>query len=207
MPMIKGVIFDMDGVLVDSEPFYHSQRLEYLRRMDYTPASTIHLVGSNEPEVWEALVPGDQQMKEELLMGYHAFRRLHPTPYQQLLNPGAVDLLSELKRRGLKTAIASSSVRESVVRMIDSTGISSMIDYFISGEDCSAYKPDPEVYQRALEALGLFPDEAFAVEDSPSGISAAINAGMKVYALYGAGLDQCRATAVVNMLKELLEYL
>ncbi len=205
--MIKGVIFDMDGVLVDSEPFYHSQRLEYLRRMDYTPASTIHLVGSNEPEVWEALVPGDQQMKEELLMGYHAFRRLHPTPYQQLLNPGAVDLLSELKRRGLKTAIASSSVRESVVRMIDSTGISSMIDYFISGEDCSAYKPDPEVYQRALEALGLFPDEAFAVEDSPSGISAAINAGMKVYALYGAGLDQCRATAVVNMLKELLEYL
>ena len=205
--MIKGVIFDMDGVLVDSEPFYHSQRLEYLRRMDYTPASTIHLVGSNEPEVWEALVPGDQQMKEELLMGYHAFRRLHPTPYQQLLNPGAVDLLSELKRRGLKTASASSSVRESVVRMIDSTGISSMIDYFISGEDCSAYKPDPEVYQRALEALGLFPDEAFAVEDSPSGISAAINAGMKVYALYGAGLDQCRATAVVNMLKELLEYL
>ena len=167
MPMIKGVIFDMDGVLVDSEPFYHSQRLEYLRRMDYTPASTIHLVGSNEPEVWEALVPGDQQMKEELLMGYHAFRRLHPTPYQQLLNPGAVDLLSELKRRGLKTAIASSSVRESVVRMIDSTGISSMIDYFISGEDCSAYKPDPEVYQRALEALGLFPDEAFPPQSMP----------------------------------------
>ena len=52
--MVRGVIFDMDGVLVDTEPFYHAQRLEFLRRMDYTPGDTMHRVGSNEPVIWAA---------------------------------------------------------------------------------------------------------------------------------------------------------
>lgn len=204
--MVKGIIFDMDGVLVETEPFYHSQRLEYLRRMDYTPASTVHLVGSNEPEVWAALVP-DPILRQELLIGYHAFRHLHPTPYDKLLNPYSVELLAQLRRQGIKTGIASSSVRESVILMLEKTGIKKYIDYFISGEDCAAYKPDPEVYHKALAALELQPDEAFAVEDSAPGIAAAKNAGMKVYALHNPNLDQHEATSVVKSLDELLNYL
>ena len=81
------------------------------------------------------------------------------------------------------------------------------IDYFISGEDCTAYKPNPEVYQKALAALDLSPDEAFAVEDSAPGIAAAKNAGMKVYALHNPNLDQSGATSVLKTLDELLSYL
>lgn len=69
----------MDGVLVNTEDFYYAQRLEFLRRMDYAPENNAHLVGSNEPEIWAALVP-DPVLRQRLLMGYHAFCQLHPTP-------------------------------------------------------------------------------------------------------------------------------
>lgn len=208
--MVKGVIFDMDGVLVDSEPFYHAQRLEYLRRMDYTPVDTIHRVGSNEPEIWAALVPESEQLRKELLMGYHGFRQLHPTPYAALLNPGALELLAELRRRGIKTGIASSSVWESVDRMLETTGAGFYIDHAVSGEDCAAYKPDPEVYLKALEALELKAEETIAVEDPPAGIDAARNAGIRVYALrqhYGQPMDQSAAEAVIENLKDILNCL
>ena len=208
--MVKGVIFDMDGVLVDTEPFYHAQRLEFLRRMDYTPGDTIHRVGSNEPVIWAALVPESEQLRRELLMGYHGYRRLHPTPYAALLNPGALELLAELRLRGIKTGLASSSVWESVDRMLETTGASDFIDHAVSGEDCTAYKPDPEVYLKALSALGLTPEEAIAVEDSPTGIAAAKNAGLRVYALrqrYDQPMDQSAATAVIEQLSDILHYL
>ena len=91
--------------------------------------------------------------------------------------------------------------------MLKKNGIDEYIDYYISGEDCTAYKPNPEVYQKALAALDLKPDEAFAVEDSSPGIAAAKNAGMKVYALHNPVLDQSIATLVVKTLNELLNYL
>ena len=207
--MVRGVIFDMDGVLVDTEPFYHAQRLEYLRRMDYTPRDTVHRVGSNEPVIWAALVPESESLRQELLMGYHGFRTLHPTPYAELLNPGALELLEELRRRNIKTGIASSSVWESVDRMLETTGAGYFIDHAVSGEDCAAYKPDPEVYLKVLDALELRPEEAIAVEDSPTGIAAARNAGLRVYALQQKNLqmDQSAATAVIEQLRDILKYL
>lgn len=125
---IKGVIFDMDGVLVDTEQFYQKQRLEFLRRMDYAPANTEHLIGSNEPAVWAALVP-DISLREKLLMGYRAFRQLHPTPYAQLMNPTTPTLLQCLRTHGIKIGLASSSVRKSVDNMLFNTGIAEWIDY------------------------------------------------------------------------------
>lgn len=197
----------MDGVLVDTEPFYHRQRLEYLHRMDYIPASKEGLVGSNEPEVWQALVPGDLMLRQELLAGYYAFRHLHPTPYHELLNPQALELMVQLQCLGIRRGIASSSVKESIELMLTKTGLEQYIDYYISGEDCTAYKPSPEVYQKALAALELIPGEAVAVEDSTAGIAAAKNAGMRVYALRTPGQDQSEATAVIDKLDELLQYL
>ena len=118
--------------------------------------------------------------------------------------------MAELRRRGIKIGLASSSVWESVDRMLETTGASDFIDHAISGEDCSAYKPDPEVYQKALAALGLNPDETIAVEDSPTGIAAAKNAGLRVYALrqhYDPPMDQSAAEAVIERLSDILDYL
>ncbi|MCI9122022.1 MAG: HAD family phosphatase [Oscillibacter sp.] len=207
--MVKGIIFDMDGVLVDTEWYYQQRRAEFFQRMDF-PSPVNSFVGSNEQAIWEALVPDDPEFRQQMLMAYRAYRRLHPVPYQELLNPQVPGLFRALKERGLKTAIASSSYLGGVRKVAEVAGITELVDFMISGEQCAAYKPDPEIYLRAMEALDLTPETALAVEDSPTGITAARRAGLRVYALRPRPeltLDQSAATAVIEQLNDVLEYL
>lgn len=208
--MVKGIIFDMDGVLVDTEAFYRQRREEFLRRMDFTVQETEDFTGSNEQAIWEALVPADKEFRSQMLMGYRAYRRLHPAPYRKLMNPQVPELFAQLKDKGLKTGIASSSDREAVVRMTEAAGVTRLVDYIISGQDCTAHKPSPEIYLRALEALGLTSDTAVAVEDSAAGIAAAKGAGLRVYALrprHGEAIDQSAADAVLDSLADVWKFL
>ncbi len=76
--MIQGVVFDMDGVLADTEHFYQCRREAYLDRMDFPGARGVDFVGSNEKAIWETLVPGDAELREQMLQGYRAYRRFHP---------------------------------------------------------------------------------------------------------------------------------
>lgn len=207
--MVKGVIFDMDGVLVDTEWFYQTRREEFLHLMDFPfqPEEGC-FVGSNEKAIWETLVPDDPEFRQEMLMGYRAYRRLHPIPYKKLLNPQVPGVFARLKLDGLKIGIASSSCVDSVREMTDAAGIGNLVDSIVSGEDCAAHKPDPAVYLRSMEALGLNPEEVFAVEDSPAGITAAKRAGLRVYALRPRSemrLDQSEADAVISRLDAVLE--
>ena len=207
--MVKGVIFDMDGVLIDSEWYYEKRRAEFFRRMDF-PDPGISFVGSNERAIWEALVPGDPEFRQQMLMGYRAYRHLHPVPYGELLNPQVSGLFRALKERGLKIGIASSSYLGAVKEVVRLAGAEELVDFCISGEQCAAHKPDPEIYLRAMEALGLAPDATLAVEDSPTGITAARRAGLRVLALKPRpelALDQSAADAVLDRLDGVLDFL
>ena len=107
-------------------------------------------------------------------------------------------------------AIASSSDQKAIRRFMEAAGVAGLVDYVISGEECTAHKPNPEIYLRAMQALGLTPETAFAVEDSPTGIAAARNAGMTVYALrprHGENMDQSAANAILNSLAEVIKKL
>lgn len=207
--MIKAVIFDMDGVLVDSERFYQVRREEFLRRMDFPFPPGLDFTGSNERAIWEALVPGDAEFRQEMLLGYRAYRRLHPLSYEEMLDPQVPGLFAELKRRELKIAIASSSARGAIEKMEKAAGVSGLVDIVVSGEECPAHKPAPDIYLKALDLLGLGPEDAIAVEDSPAGIASAKGAGLPVYALkprHGEAMDQSGATAVICQLDEVLRY-
>lgn len=207
--MVKGVIFDMDGVLVDTEWYYEQRRAEFLRRMDF-PNPHINFVGSNERAIWEALVPDDPEFRQQMLMAYRAYRHLHPMSYGELLNPQVPSLFRGLKERGLKIGIASSSYLEGIEKVVRLAGAEELVDFCISGEQCAAHKPDPEIYRRSLEALGLVPEEALAVEDSPTGITAAKRAGLRVLALRPRpelDLDQSAADAVLDRLDGVLDFL
>ena len=206
--MIKGIIFDMDGVLADTEHFYQVRREDFLRRMDFSFPQDLDFVGSNERAIWEALVPDDPVMREEMLMGYRAYRRLHPVNYEELVDPDVRAVFEALKEDGKKIAIASSSDREDIGKMMAAAGVEEMTDFVISGVDCSAHKPNPEIYLRALKALGLSKAEAIAVEDSPTGIMAAKNAGIKVYGIrprHGEKIDQSAADGQIRKLSEVLK--
>lgn len=178
------------------------RRQKYLDAMGYVRTEKHSFIGSNEREIWETMVPDQPDLRHELLMGYRAYRRLHPIPFRELMNPQIPDLFRELKRRGLRIGIASSSAAAAILQLTEAAGVAGVVDCALSGEECTAHKPDPEIYLRVLEHIGLCPQEAIAVEDSPAGIMAAKNAGVSVLALKPVHylLDQSQADLVIENL-------
>ena len=200
----------MDGVLADTESYYTRRRDEYLRLMGYQRQEETDFTGSNEKALWETMVPHDPELRQELLMGYRAYRKLHPIPFQELLDPQVLPLFRMLKERGLKIGIASSSDPKAIAALIQAAGAEELVDSRISGEQCRAHKPDPEIYLRSLDALGLTVSEALAVEDSPTGILSAKRAGLTVLALrprHGELMDQSAASGVIDQLNDILSFL
>lgn len=205
--MVKGIIFDMDGVLADTEQFYQNRRATFLRQKGIALADNTSFIGSNEKAIWEALVPDDPTLRRQLMLEYRNYRAAHSEPYEELVDPQVKPLFTELKRMGIKIAIASSSERAAISTMMEVANVCKLVDCFISGIECSSHKPAPEIYLRVLETLELKAEEAFAVEDSAIGIDSARNAGLQVYALkprHGEKIDQSAATAVIDQLKDVL---
>ncbi len=208
--MHKGIIFDMDGVLADTEGYYTARRLEYLGRMGYSWQDDADFTGSNEKALWEIMVPHDPELRQELKLGYRAYRKLHPVPFQELLDPQVKPLFQSLKNQGLKIGIASSSDPKAIAALVQVAEVGELVDSQISGEQCKAHKPDPEIYLRSLEALGLTAGETLAVEDSPTGILSAKRAGLTVLALrprHGELLDQSAADIVISQLMDVVNHI
>ena len=119
-------------------------------------------------------------------------------------------LFQALKNQGLKIGIASSSDPKAIAALVQVAEVGELVDSQISGEQCKAHKPDPEIYLRSLEALGLTAGEALAVEDSPTGILSAKRAGLTILALrprHGELLDQSAASSVIDQLNDVLNFL
>ena len=89
--MIEAVIFDMDGVLADTEYYYENRRKKFLLG---------NFIGSNEKAIWEAIVPNDPVRRQEMLMAYREYRKARPTPYGKLTDPQAEPLMNALRSRG-----------------------------------------------------------------------------------------------------------
>lgn len=206
--MVKGVIFDMDGVLIDTETFYMEQRGEFLQSRGISQGDGMRFFGATENSVWQEIVP-DEEMRAKLRREYLAYQQEHPTPYARLVDVQVKEVFARLRELGIKTAIASSSHARDIQTVMAAAGISDMVDFYISGESCRQTKPAPEIYLRAMEALGLDGASAIAVEDSPIGIEAAVNAGLKVYALLPKKgyLNQERAAAKIRELKDIFKYI
>ena len=107
--MIKAVLFDMDGVLVDTEWFYNRRRVAFMEEKGFHFDEIPDLSGSNEPAIWKSLVPDDVELRERLRVEYkQVYSPDHPVPYAELLNEQTEPVMRELHKRGMKCAIASS---------------------------------------------------------------------------------------------------
>ncbi|NRT79099.1 HAD family hydrolase [Clostridium beijerinckii] len=206
--MKQAVIFDMDGVLVDTESFYFKRRMKFFDDLKIEPATRKieDFIGSTNGMIWERLVPDDDEKRNILKEEYSKYCKEHEVCFQEILNPSVKEVIRELKDRNLKIAIASSSERKEILRMVEECGIASCIDFVISGEECVQSKPDPEIYIRAIKALELLETEVLAVEDSALGIRAAKAAGVTVAALEPRDyyINQSEADCKVNDLIEII---
>ena len=97
--MIEAVIFDMDGVLADTEYYYENRRKNFLLE-NGIPIPEGNFIGSNEKAIWEAIVPNDPVRRQEMLMAYREYRKARPTPYGKLTDPQAEPLMNALRSRG-----------------------------------------------------------------------------------------------------------
>lgn len=180
--MVNGVIFDMDGLMFDTERMWDTFWLPVCDRLGlpYPPESFYStgrgLAGENMNRHIEKYFPG--QDPQLLLDGAwqaaaEAFAR--PVPCK----PGLFELLDWLKEHGIPCAVASSSPRAMVQRNLDNTGAAPYIAAVIGGEDVRRSKPDPEAFLLAAKALGVPIGECLVLEDSHNGVRAGHAAGAK----------------------------
>lgn len=180
--MIKAVIFDMDGVLIDAKEWHYEALNRALRLFGMEISRADHLTtfdGLPTRRKLEMLTVTEGLPKElhgflnDLKQAYTlelVSSRCRPTFAHEFA-------LARLKARGLKLAVASNSVRNTVVTMMDRANLAQHLDVMLSNEDVARSKPDPEIYRAAMERLGVTPDEALIVEDNEHGIKAARASG------------------------------
>jgi HAD superfamily hydrolase (TIGR01509 family) len=205
----KAVIFDMDGVLIDSEYAYFKRRMSFFDSISEEPGtrSFTDFIGLSDKMIWEKLIPDNKERRIILREEYRKYREKNKISFKQVVNKSAKYLIENLKAKGIKVAIASSSERKEILRMMDECELSSNIDFVISGEECTKSKPSPEIYKKTVEFLNISSEEALAVEDSTLGIDSAVSAGLEVAALAQKDykLDQSKAAHIIIDLKEIID--
>lgn len=207
---VRAVLFDMDGVLIDSESFYNQRRAAFLKAVGRASQSGIDLSGFNDQAIWETLVPDNAELRACLRAQYDEYRTTHPIDYATRSNPQAPELFKALHARGVLTAICSSSEPTMISEYLDAQDLRDLVDFVISGSQCAHHKPQPDIYRNAMQALHVRPWQCLVVEDSPTGIQAGLASGAVVVALaqYSAGhLDQSEAHVVADRLLDILPFI
>ena len=204
--MKKAVIFDMDGVLIDSETFYFERRMDFFQAKGIRPGSVQlkDYVGKSEDQTWRMLVPDDDQERHVLRHEYAEFRDKNRIDFTKALRDSVPMVLNTLQNQGITMALASSSPRSEIDLMLGDCQLRDYFSFVISGEELQESKPHPEIYLLSKEALGC--ETNLAVEDSTLGIASAKAAGLYTAALKQPfPMNQEAADVVIDQLEELLE--
>lgn len=178
--MIKAVLFDMDGVLVNSEKYYMEGTYKWMTRAGYEgDLSKLNaIIGTTMEETYriESELSG-LPVSECIRLNEAYFLTEDVIDYREYQFEDVYETLSELKKKGLKTAVCSMTEIKDVRRCLDELKISEFTDCVISSDEVKRGKPCPDIYLKALEELKVNADEAIVVEDSRSGIKAGKAAG------------------------------
>ena len=182
----KACLFDLDGVLVDTA-IYHFQAWKILgENFNYqlTEEQNEQLKGVSRVESlnrilnWASYTATEEQKEIWLKEKNDNYLQLitHMNPSEIL--PGVVDFLGQIKADGYKIALGSASKNAEII--LEKTHLTPWFDVIIDGNKVSKSKPDPEVFLKGAEGLGLLPSECIVFEDAQAGVEAAIAGGMKV---------------------------
>ncbi len=184
--MLEAVIFDMDGVIVDTEPVYFRAINEFLGQFGHSIDKRYNekFFGISSYDAWTTMKQDfklDDVSVEECVYGMEKIRNriIQEEGYQPI--SGTVSLIRELHKAGIPLAVGSSSAINDIKHVTESLEIEECFQDFVSGRDeCKNAKPDPEVFLKAAQKLGVSPEKCLVIEDSDNGSLAAKRAGMKI---------------------------
>jgi len=194
MKSMKAVIFDMDGVLVDSEPFHVEVEKRLFKRFHLSVSDEEHrnYMGKASDVMWGEIIkkknlPWDPaemgRLNHEESRNYFAgLSRIDPMP-------GVVDLLDELKNNEVPMAVASSSDSETIEIIMEKSGLKKYFWYNVSSSLVGKSKPEPDIFLYTAQLLGFGAKYCLVIEDSTNGIKAAKAANMYCVAFSGASSD------------------
>jgi HAD superfamily hydrolase (TIGR01509 family) len=182
---LEAVMFDMDGLLVDSEPLWYVAESEVMTRLGgtWTPADQHALVGGSMARTVGYLLARATRPAEPATVGRWLIEEMvelvRTRPLPPL--PGVLSLLAEVRAAGLPHALVTSSEPAVVDAVLDRLDV--RFDVVVCGADVAVAKPDPEGYRLAAAKLAADPRRCIALEDSPNGVTAAEAAGLRVVAV------------------------
>ena len=180
--MIKAAIFDMDGLLIDSERIIMQACIEAARRIgiNYTREGFVELIGRSGPDATRLMV---EQLGSEanfnLVMQY-LDESLDAQGHHFPLKPGVRPLLDHYRHQGVRCGVASSSPMHHITHRLQQVQVLDYFSHLTSGHEVAKGKPEPDIYLRAMQKLEVSAAECIAFEDSEPGARAAIAAGLRV---------------------------
>jgi len=188
MPPIRGVVFDLDGLLVNTEELYQHVGTELLARRGRT----------FDADLLDRMMGRPQQVSLQIMIDWHGladtietlatetreiFASLLDTRLETM--PGAVDLVDTLVQRGIPRGVATSSGPEFAHDVLGRVGLRDRFGFILTSADVTHGKPHPEIYETAADRLGTRPSSMLVFEDSENGCRAAVAAGAVVVAVPG----------------------
>ncbi|QTH46302.1 beta-phosphoglucomutase [Cohnella sp. LGH] len=206
---IKGALFDLDGVLVDTAKYHYLAWKQLAEQLgfEFTEADNERLKGVSRMRSLEIVLEvGGIELKEEEKLRLAEEKNERYLQYirrmdESELLPGAKEYLQALRARGVRIALGSASKNAAFI--LDRVGIARLFDAIVDGTKVSRAKPDPEVFVVGCKELGLEPADCVVFEDAEAGVQAALAAGMRVVGIGRADILRA-ANLVVRGLDELV---
>lgn len=214
MKQFELIIFDLDGLLIDSERIALEQFLLTAEEFGIEIDQTVYMqcIGTNARRVDEILSTALSHQTE-----YLSFKAAWRDRYKSLierqeipLKAGAIEILKDIKSRQQSIALATSTETPQAIIKLANAGISDYFNAVIGGDQVARSKPAPDIYLKAAQEFKVNPEKCLALEDSENGVNAAINAGMKVIQIPdlvapSAALKQ-QGHIILKSLQEVINY-
>jgi HAD superfamily hydrolase (TIGR01509 family) len=205
--MLKAVIFDMDGVIIDSHPAHREAWRAFLQSVGRSVSEAeldFVLDGRKRSEVLSHFL-GELSEQEIQQYGDRKDAFFMERSLQVKLIPGVVELLDRLRSTPIATAVATSASKSRAQHMLDQWQLTEKFDVVVTGNDVARGKPDPSIYRLACQLLNTAPGNTLAIEDAISGIHAARAAGLACVAVAGhESPHKLRAAGAAHVVEDLL---